>query len=485
MKTKQILILLTILSLGLFISVAHADDITCTNSGNWSDPAIWMNSLTLANQVPSTNDSVDVRTGFVVTVDTNAACGYLYSSDWDPINSIPGGTVVMGAGVTLDIYGDTIGAQGSQGLGFLDAQAVGNTVVYHGNAFWAKRTNYWNLAFTGAGDFYNGAIPSYGAVPMTIAGDMTLGGNTNVAVPGIRVQQGADISIGGNLNILGFTNKWDSSSFQFTVASNLSLLGTNALLIDLDGALGSNYIGGNLTVGPNALGWNITDVAHWYVGGSLTNSKTIVGSGYGTIHFVGAGVIAGKPFKIPTMTVEGTYTIGTTITLATNAPDLNGTLIFDLAAAPTNKIILIRHGTNLPTIYYNGNLDVVNSGGTPGVGATYKFFSATNYDGAFANITLPSLGGSLGLADNLLASGSFLVVGDGGAGSTLNYTSSGNSMNFYWDTNLYAGYTMQALTNQLGVMGTNWVNVSGGGASPFSLPVNHANPSVFFRLYHP
>jgi hypothetical protein len=485
MKTKYILASLTILSLGLFVSIGRADDIVCTNSGNWWDTNIW-DGFTTHNVVPSTNDSVDIRTGFVVTVNSNAACAYLNSSDWDPIGGIPGGKLIMAPGVTLDIFGDTIGAYGSQSLGFLDATAVGNTVVYHGNAYHAKRTNYWNLVFTGSGDFYTGPIPNYPeAAPMTIAGDMTLLGNTNVAVPGIRVQLGADMSIGGNLYILGFTNKWDSSSFQFTVASNLYLLGTNALLIDLNGALGTNYIGGNLIVGTNALGWNLGDVTQWYIGGSLSNQKLIVGSGYGTIHFVGAGVIAGKPFKIPTMTVGGTYTIGTTITLSTNAPDLTGTLVFDLAAAPTNKIVLIRHGTNLPTIYYAGNLDVINSGAAPGLGATYKFFSATNYDGAFANITLPSLGGSLALANNLLASGSFLVVGDGGSGSTLNYTSSGTSMNFYWDTNFYAGYALQALTNQAGLMATNWVNVSGGGASPFSIPVNRANPSVFFRLRHP
>ena len=99
----------------------------------------------------------------------------------------------------------------------------------------------------------------------------------------------------------------------------------DGLLLDLDGALGSNYFGGSVTVSAAAIGWNVSDVVHWGIGGSLTNNGTIVGKGYGSISFDGTGFIAGsKSIKIPTMTVNGTYTIGTTITLVTNTPTLNG-----------------------------------------------------------------------------------------------------------------------------------------------------------------
>ena len=119
-----------------------------------------------------------------------------------------------------------------------------------------------------------------------------------------------------------------------------------------------------------------------HVGGSLTNNGLITGTGYGSIIFDGTGDhIAGtKPLKIPTMTVNGTYSIGTTITLTTNTPTLNGTLIFDIAK--TNQIILPAYvGTAL---YYSGGLNVINSGAPPVSGRhPYQFFNAPSYGGAF------------------------------------------------------------------------------------------------------
>src|SRR5262249_12701380 len=158
--------------------------------------------------------------------------------------------------------------------------------------------------------FYNGkttGVPD--PVPMHIGGDFFISGK-------VHVQEGADIAIDGNLTLT--TNaQWDSSSFNFTVRSNLTL-GPGALLVDLDGALGVNDFEGNVTVGSSAIGWNVSDVTQWLVGRNLTNNGLIVGTGYGCITFEGTGIITGKPFTIPTFTNNGTYTIGTTITLSTN-----------------------------------------------------------------------------------------------------------------------------------------------------------------------
>ncbi|MGC3957276.1 MAG: hypothetical protein QM813_04705 [Verrucomicrobiota bacterium] len=273
----------------LVVPSGHAADITATGSGNWSSTvpdAPWPDGI-----VPGTNDSVDVESPFTITVDTDTTCAFLYGS----------GTVTLASGVKLDILGDLAGAQGAQQLAVLDATATGCTVNYHGNPFWAKRTDYYHLIFSGAGDFYNGIIPGSPAVPMNIAGNMLISG-TNVAV-----QQGADITIGGNLTITGATNKWDTSSFFLTVKSNTSLTGFRALLVDLDGALGSNYFTGNMTVGASVLAWNISDVTQWALGGSLTNQGLIAGKGYGSIDFKGAGIITGNTLKLPTITVSGSY----------------------------------------------------------------------------------------------------------------------------------------------------------------------------------
>ena len=113
-------------------------------------------------------------------------------------------------------------------------------------------------------------------------------------------------------------------------------------LDDLNGALGATTVGGNILVSgsTNSIitsygsygsiytnGWHVSDVTTWYVGGSLTNNGAIYGNGYGSISFVGTGVIAGSnALTIPTMTVNGTYAIADSITLITNTPTLNGTL---------------------------------------------------------------------------------------------------------------------------------------------------------------
>jgi hypothetical protein len=461
MKIQNIFAVLTALCLLPCASISRAADITATGSGNWSSTvpdAPWPSGT-----VPGTNDSVDVEAPYNVTVDSNATIGYIYGS----------GTVTMAPGATLTVVGDSLGAYGTQELQSLNATAANNTVIYMGNIFWSKRTDYFNLIFTNGTtnsyDFYNGPIPGYGAVPMTVAGNMTMSGK-------IKVQQGADFTVGGNL-FLGTNSTWDSSSFYLTVASNTIVSG---LLLDLDGALGSNHFGGDLTVTATAIGWNVSDVVHWGIGGSLTNNGTIVGKGYGSISFDGAGVITGsKSIKIPTMTVNGTYKIGTTITLVTNTPTLNGTLVFDLVN--TNQIVLL---TNAGTaLFYSGNLNVINSGAAPGPGAHYKLFNAPSYDGSFAASSFPSLAPGLSWVDNLLTTGSIDVTGILGA-PTLAWSRSGSTLTLSWDSTSYPGYSVQGQTNLAG-LGTTWSGTGSGTVSPFVVTMNPSNRSVFFRLFKP
>jgi len=389
MKTKQILAILTVVSLFAFASISRAADIVATGSGNWTSTnadAPWPGGI-----VPGTNDDADIEAPFSVTVDSTASVQFIYG----------GGTVTMAPGSTLNVVGDPAGANGTYQLTNLDTSAAGNSVIYSGNPFWAKHQNYYNLVFsntvtTNQIDFYNGLVNSQDpSVPMTIAGDMTVVGK-------IKVQLGDAMTINGNL-LLSTNSKFDVSLTNLTVMGDTTI-GTGAILFDGDGADGTNYFGGSVTVTASAIGWNIGDGINWTIGGNLTNNGLIVGSGYGSISFVGTGNITGsKPLKIPTMTVNGTYTIGTTITLITNTPTLNGTLVFDLAN--TNEIVLL---TNAGTaLYYSGNLNVINSGAPPVAGNSYKLFNAPSYGGAFASTNLPSLASGLSWVDNTLLNGSF------------------------------------------------------------------------------
>src|ERR1019366_4559902 len=110
-KTKQFIPLLTVLAISLFTSISRATDITATNSGNWSNVAIW-NSGT----VPGATDDVDVPFGINVTVDTNASIGWIYDQ----------GTITMGTNSSLHVFNDSSINQSTT----LNTTALGNTVIY-------------------------------------------------------------------------------------------------------------------------------------------------------------------------------------------------------------------------------------------------------------------------------------------------------------------------------------------------------------------
>jgi hypothetical protein len=476
MNTKQIFPVLVALSTLFFAWNGRAVVIIPTGNGNWSSTvadAPWPSGI-----VPNpTNDAVFFLNPYNVTVDsTNVSIQYIYGD----------GTVTMAAGSTLTVVGDNAGAYGTQWLTTLDTSAPSNTVIYTGNTFWAKHQNYYNLAFinntTNIYDFYSGdvGVDGDGKVPITVFGDMTVVAPIG---PGqVKVQQGDNFTVGGNL-IIGTNCTWDSSSFVLTVSNNTTITG---LMIDLDGALGLDNFLGSVTVNKSLLGWNLTDVTQWNVGGSLTNNNgTIIGKEYASIAFNGTGNIVGKSFKIPTMTINGTYAIGATITLSTNTPIINGTIVFDIAR--TNQIVL-NAGTNWIWYTTNGTLSVINSSNEPAVGNSFQLFKCSNgnYAGQFASVSLPSLSGSKIWIDNLLTSGSILV-GSGSAPS-ITLTRSGALLTLSWDSTNNPGYSVLALTNSAGVI-TNvshaWLPTGSGTNSPVSFTINPANPPVFYRLSHP
>ena len=476
MKTKQICQCISILSLLLFPLINQAADITATASGSWSDTNIWSSGT-----VPGANDDADIPAGINVTVDTNVTVQFIYDS----------GTVTMAPNSALNLTFDAAISPATT----LITTATGNTVIYSANPFGAKQGNYYNLVF--ATTNYTDPFPPFvpwqdfnnfssaaGPTPMTIAGNMTLMGS-------VKVQQGsggAPITIGGNL-IIGKGCAWDCSGDNLTVASNLFIYG---LLEDLNGALGTNHFGGKVIVagpGTHALnynggtytnGWFVSDVTTWGVGGSLTNNGAIFGKGYGSIIFEGAGTITGtNALTLPTITVNGTYAVDTTITLTTNTPTLNGTLVFDIAS--TNRIVLPAYvGTAL---YYDGNLNVTNTGAAPLSGNSYKFFTAPSFGGTFSSTTFPSLPGGLSWVDHLAASGSISVSGSSGS-PVLSLSKSGVLLTLSWDSTTFPGYRVQAQTNSSGI-GTNWSATSSSNVSPFTIPINPANRAVFFRLSNP
>src|SRR5260221_4493499 len=131
MKTKQILAILTVLSLFSFASISRAVDIVATGSGNWTSTnadAPWPGGI-----VPGTNDDADIEAPFNVTVDSTASVQFIYGS----------GTVTIAPGSTLNVVGDPAGANRTYQLTNLDTSAAANSVIYLSKPFCAKHQDYY------------------------------------------------------------------------------------------------------------------------------------------------------------------------------------------------------------------------------------------------------------------------------------------------------------------------------------------------------
>jgi hypothetical protein len=485
MNKKLSVTALVILAVTLIASICPAMDITCTNSGNWSDTNIWDGGT-----VPGPADTVDIPGGYNVTVDvTNATVLEIYDY----------GTVTMGDNSTLILLQDPMISSSTT----LVATAPGNTVIYTGNPYNAHVCDYYNLVLANTNwtpptspyvshyeDFNNFASATVStATPMNIYGDLVLQGYIKVQaanVPDVPITVNGDLYIGQGC-------AWDCSSGDLIVKGNLHLDG---MLEDLDGAHGTNAIGGSVIVngpsthtpvytgGPYTNGWYLGDVVSWGIGGSLTNNGAIFGVGFASIYFNGTGSIAGSnTLTLPTITINGTYAIDDTVILTTNNADLFGTLIFDLAN--TNQIVLrpTAGASTTQTTYYNGQLTVINSGPAPTAGRSYPLFSAANYQGSFASENLPVLPSGLNWVDNLLTSGSLMVGGNAGR-PVITLALTGGQLTLSWDSAAYPGYSVQAQTNSNGLGGI-WSPTGSGTSSPYVVTLNPTNPPVFYRLSNP
>jgi hypothetical protein len=273
MNTKHIFSALTILFMLLFASISHAQItfVMVNNSGDWSS--------TIPDQpwpggtLPTASNIVEVLDNVVLTNDTtNAICMALDSQIYGTLQN---GALVMAPGSTL-IVGGALEGYGSQALGSLDATATNCTVIYEGNAFWATRTNYWNLVFAGWGDFYNGYQNGYNAQLITISGNFSLIG-TNIPPDQTNLYSGCYVECGAGYNILGNLyvgqgSSWNCSTSMVEVMGHTTIDG--GLLWDQAGGFGTNYFGGGLTILANTNNLVLTNGLNKLVA-RFTNGETL------------------------------------------------------------------------------------------------------------------------------------------------------------------------------------------------------------------
>jgi hypothetical protein len=445
MKTKQVLVVLTIL-FALSFGVSQAATIVATGSGNWSSTtpnAPWPGGV-----VPLSTDNVTVNTPNNVTVDTTVTVDYIGGS----------GTVTMAPNATLNVTGTTGG--GGITNATLNATATGNTVNYQGNTYFTKYTTYYNLIWSGYGGPFASAF--------TVLNDFTMSGSN-----GGQAGSGGLI-VGHDLNI-GPACAWDMSCPSFIVTNNTIISGR------LKVGCGSGNIASFKNVTVNSGGtFDLGDTIRATISGNLTNNGNVIGTAHASANFTGTGRITGSsPVSPPTVAFKGTTTVLDALNL-TYTPDFTGTVVFDLA----NPQLVTCAGT----LYFGNALTVINTGGTLTTGSSYQLFSAPAYNDpyTFATINLPGLSPGLSwVTSTLTTGGTISITGTASGGSpVINVSLSGGNLTLSWDTGTFPGYTVQAQTNSASVgLGTNWINT--GSGSPFPIPITPSNSSVFFRLIHP
>ena len=203
----------------------------------------------------------------------------------------------------------------------------------------------------------------------------------------------------------------------------------------------------------------------------------------------GGGVIYGNLAATAGSTLAPGDGIGT-LTITTNAT-LSGTLIMELNRTNTPATNDVLAGA---TITAGGTLTVTNLGPALRTGDRFKLFSVP-ITGAFASVALPQTYVQNGAtntyvwANNLASDGSVRVVSGYAPVDTtpmnLQFGVSGRNLTLNWPAS-HIGWRLQAQTNtpQIG-LSTNWSNLGFATTNSATLPLDPANPAVFYRLVYP
>jgi fibronectin-binding autotransporter adhesin len=200
------------------------------------------------------------------------------------------------------------------------------------------------------------------------------------------------------------------------------------------------------------------------VGGSL--------SGTGTINspvtvLPGGGLSPGA--SVGTLTINNVLVLGGTTFVEVNKQ------------AGTKDLV-----TGLASVGYGGTLVVSNIAGTLQVNDSFQIFNSATFSNNFASI-VGSPGAGMSWSFNP-TNGTVSVVAGGLPATPTNITTTVTSSNITlsWPEN-YTGWILQAQTNGANVgISNNWVTVQDSASTNVvTMPINRANPSVFYRLRTP
>jgi autotransporter-associated beta strand protein len=311
-------------------------------------------------------------------------------------------------------------------------------------------------------------------------------------------------SIGGSAGTLTFSNaavsgtgifqpRFSGSGFNFSRPMIIANGGSGTTRVDSFNTTGTTQTFSGAISGTGSYrrtasisgtgGTTVLSGINTYTGATDVNQGVLVVNGTlgaSTVTVAANGTLGGNGTLNGPVTISGNLSPGSSIGTLT----ISNTLTFQSSGthnAELNKTL----GTNdlvrgITTVAYAGTLVVNNLSGTLAANDTFKLFDAANYTGSFTATNLPALDAGLAWdTTGLTANGTIKVVSVGGGQPTLNFTQTGNNLQFTWT----GGFKLQSQTNSLatGLTGT-WFDYPNGGTSPVNTTNNPANPSVFYRL---
>ena len=356
---------------------------------------------------------------------SNLGLGSDSVSSGGSVVSSPVGTGNVGIDVSLG--NDTVFANGG-------SHTIANPIIYLSDSNAVTLSFIGSNSLTLSGPFTLAGADGTGNANQTLQADNT-GGTT---ISGIIGDNGLNCGlnvIGSNTLVLSAMNTYGGS----TVVSNGTL--------QVNGEIGP----GNVTV----------------VGGTLGGSGTVTGP----VTVESGATLAPGTSAIGTLTINGSLA-------------LNGNALFKInsSASPSNDEAVVSGALSASG---TGTLTVTNLGPALVAGDKFTLFNGPVAAGSALTVT----GGGVSWTNNLALNGSIAVLSTSVLPSTptnITLTASSGSITLAWPSS-YTGWLLQVQTNSLSTgLGSGWVTVAGSSATNrVILPVNPANPCVFYRLAYP
>ena len=442
-------------------------------------------TLNMVNGTVSANGEIWVAETGAATGTVNQSGGTVNSTRYFLIGRQSSGTVG-----TYNLTGGTVNAATNFGVTSVGDQSGATGVLNVSGGTFNSTTGDGSGVGMSIGTLWDGGIdPVSGTVNVSGSGLLNLGsqgisfGRYNVNASGTLNLNGGALQVRfiakgpgtGTFNFNGGTLRATGTRTDFLQGLTAANVLTNGAVIDSAGnnitiaqaLLDGDALGGGLTkIGNGTLTLNGVNT---YTGPTVVNAGTLAGTG--TI----AGTLTNNASLAPGSGGIGALTVNGNIVLkagATNVFEVDGT-------TPANDSVVAGAG-----VTYGGVLKIVPSG-TFTSGQTFTLFSGA---GATSASNFASLEGSPGSGLTFSFTNGVLSVVSGVASNPTNITfsASGGTLSLSWPAD-HLGWFLQTQTNSRSLgLSTNWFDVPGSDAlTSTNIPINAADPTVFFRLRHP